>query len=110
MGWALEFPRLIILRNFNVYADKAASGQALDLVISLAASGLSQIVSRLYHAGHILDLILGMGIDMDLITAEKMPWSDHNTLSILLPPCLGGKQIYAVLWRLMDPIGFQNAL
>lgn len=55
-----------------------------------------------------------MGIDMDLTTVDRVPWSDHYALKVQLsvPPLLSldGKQTYIHLWGRMDLIGFQNAL
>lgn len=41
---ALEYPRVLVLRDFSVHADRATSVQATDLVSSMAAPGLSQFV------------------------------------------------------------------
>lgn len=37
LSWALEFPNLIVLEDFNFYVDVAAFLQATNLVSSLAA-------------------------------------------------------------------------
>lgn len=48
-GWALEFSRLIVLEDFNVHVDEAASSQAIELVSPMVTLGLSQIVSAPMH-------------------------------------------------------------
>ncbi|XP_077780534.1 uncharacterized protein LOC144326946 [Podarcis muralis] len=105
-GWALEFPSLLVLGDFNVHAYAAPSSQALDLVTSMATLGLSQFVLGPTHqAGHTLDLIFGAGIDVIMLPAVEVPWSDHYTLKAKIDfpllPCLR---------RLMDPDRFHQAL
>lgn len=58
-----------------------------------------------HQADHTLDLIFGMGINIDLMTKdEAMVKSFYPWLS------LDDKLIYAQPPRLMDPVGFHNAL
>uniref|UniRef100_A0A670I2H7 Reverse transcriptase domain-containing protein n=1 Tax=Podarcis muralis TaxID=64176 RepID=A0A670I2H7_PODMU len=114
-GWALEFPNLLVLGDFNFHADATPSSQALDLVSSMATLGLSQFVSGPTHqAGHTLDLIFGAGIDVIMSPSMKVPWSDHYALKARIdfppPPCLGGEPIWVRPQRLMDPDRFRQAL
>lgn len=85
--------------DFNVYANNAASTKSRDLVTSMVALGLSQIVSVSTQVGHTLDFIFGMGINVDLGTADAVPWSDHFALKAALniprPSCLGVERIYS---------------
>lgn len=68
---ALQFPKLLLLEDFNVHAD-TVSIQVSDLVSSMAALGLSQFVSGLiYQAGCNEDLIFDMGMDVELTSREK---------------------------------------
>lgn len=53
------------------------SSQAMDLVFFMESLGVSQFVlTPMHQAGHMLELIFGMGIDMDLIAVEAVLWSD----------------------------------
>lgn len=87
-GWPLEHPRLLVLGAFNVHADDVAFSQAKDL--SMAMLGLSQ----LHQMGRMLDLIFGARINVDLIAADAVRWSDHLALKAQLSmsntPFLGG--------------------
>lgn len=63
----LEFPRLIVTRDFNVHADDPATSQAMALVSSMAAMGRSQIVLVSTHlAGHMLNVIFVPELSVDL--------------------------------------------
>lgn len=88
VGWALEFLRLLVISDYNVYADTAASQQATDLISCMAALVLSKIVwGHTQQADHILDLIFDTGVDVDLVANTEVPWSEHYTLKVwLLPP------------------------
>ena len=113
--WAMRFPRLLVLGDFNLHVDKASPLKNLDLVSAMATLGLTQFVTGLTHqAGHTLDLIFGMGIQLGPVQLTRVPWSDHFALKVRInlppPPCIGGELILARPRRLMDPIGFQNAL
>lgn len=57
-GWVLEHLRLLVLSDFNVCADDAASSQAMELVSSMEM--LFQL--PMHQAGHMLDLIFGLEI------------------------------------------------
>ncbi|XP_077782882.1 uncharacterized protein LOC144327417 [Podarcis muralis] len=114
-GWALEFPNLLVLGDFNVHADAAPSSQALDIVTSMAALGLSQFVFGPTHqAGHTLDLIFGAAIDVIMLPAMEVPWSDHYALKAKIDfpllPSSGGEPIWARPRKLMDPDRFRQAL
>lgn len=114
-GWALEYPRLIVLGDFSVHANDATTTQAIDLVSSMLILGLSQfILAPTHQVGHTLDLICIIGIEADVVTIDAVPWSDHFApkaqLSIPSPPCLGGKLVYVNPQRLMEPTGFQKTL
>lgn len=70
-----------VLGDLIVHVDDATSSQAKDLTSSMATLGLSQFVSIFIHqTGYMLDLILGAGIDVDLYSANAVPWSDQFTL------------------------------
>lgn len=76
--WILENLTLLVLEDFSVHTDYVISPQARDLVSSMAALGLSQFVmDPTYQVGHILDLLLGAEIMVDLITTDTVPWLDH---------------------------------
>lgn len=109
-GWAMEFLRILILRDFNVHANDTTNRQAQDLVSAMAMLGLHKIVLGLTHqAGHMLDLVFGMGMDMDMISVEQVPWSDHcpkspagctsATLSRLQADFNLPVEIYGSYWR-----------
>ena len=69
--------------------DEPASRQNTDLVSSMATLGFLQFVTGPTHqVGHTLDLIFGVGLDVDLIAANRVPWSDHFTLKtrLCIPP------------------------
>ncbi|XP_077774334.1 uncharacterized protein LOC144325324 [Podarcis muralis] len=113
-GWALEFPNLLVLGDFKVHADAAPSSQALDLVTSMATLGLCQFVLGPTHqAGHTLDLIFGAGIDVIMLPAVEVPWSDHYALKAKIDfpllPGSGGEPIWARPRKLMDPDRFRQA-
>lgn len=57
-----------------------------------------------------MDLVFDVRIDMDLVASAVVSLSGHCPLSIHASFCLDGERIYACLWRLMNPTGFQNAL
>ena len=81
----------------------------------MAILGLTQFITIPTHqADHILDLIFGMGIQVGSIQSTRVPWSDHFALKVRIdtppPPSIGREQIFAHSRRLMDPVGFQNAL
>lgn len=103
-----------MLGDFKFHADVAACNQAKDLVSSMIALALSQIVpSAIHHAGHTLDLIFSTVIKTDLIATDKLPWSDHYALkaqpsSLALFHQSGGKLIYVHSQRLTQC--FQNLL
>lgn len=40
-GWALEYLNLIVRGDFNIHADDSASSQAVNLMSSMTALGLS---------------------------------------------------------------------
>lgn len=62
-GWGLEYHRLIVLSDFSVHANDAASPQAKQLVSSVEALGLSPFILTLTHqAGHTLDSVSGIVI------------------------------------------------
>ena len=85
ISWRLQYPKTIILGDFNIHADEPSSKQNTDLISSMETLGFSQYVSGPTHqAGHTLDLIFGAEVDMDPITTNKVPWSDHFTLKIRL--------------------------
>lgn len=104
-----------VLGDFSVHPDDAPSMQAMDLVSSMVALGLSQCVTAPTHqAEHTLDLIFKVGVMVDRITATAVPWSDHHVLKACVNgpprPCLGGEPILACPWSQMDPMQFQMAL
>ena len=110
-----RFTKLLVLGDFNVHADKITFSQALDLVSAMATLGLSQFFTGPTHqAGYTLDLIYGMRIQIGLIQSDRVPWSDHFALKVRIdippPSCIDRENIFARPRRLMDPIGFQNAL
>lgn len=112
-SWGWEFSRLIILGDFSVYADAAASSKAVDVVSSMVALGLFQIVSDpMYQAGQTLDLIFVAGLTVHLDIIEPLAWSDHFVLKARLgsppPSCLGGEQIHALPQTVMGLIGFRQ--
>lgn len=50
----------------------AAFSRAMDLVSFMAALRLSQFVSSLtYQVGYFLDLIFGLGINVELVATEE---------------------------------------
>lgn len=114
-GWALEYPRLIDLDDFNVHANDAASTLAADLVSSMAARVLSQFVTAPTHrAGHTLDLVFTVGVTVDRITVLAVLWLDHFALRAHLNvsprPRLGNVHILAHPQSQMDPVQLQMAL
>ena len=89
MAWALQYPRLLVLGDFNVHADSPSSRIDLDLMSTMAALGFSQFVTGPTHqAGHTLDLVFGVGVQVDLMATDVVPWSDHYALKARLkvPP------------------------
>ncbi|XP_062831933.1 uncharacterized protein LOC134297676 [Anolis carolinensis] len=114
--WALRFPRLIVLGDFNVHADAGSfSSAAEDLVSTMATLGLSLYNTGPTHkADHTLDLLFGVGIQVTLTSVLEIPWSDHCTLGIRIehttPPSLGAEPIWVRPKRLMEPVRFLNAL
>lgn len=81
----------------------------------MVALGLSQFVMPLTHqVGHMLDIMLGEGITVDLNAVDAAPWLDHFALKAWLgtlnPPCLDGEQIYACLQSQMNPSRHQEIL
>lgn len=54
------------------------------------------------------------GMEMVLTSREEVPWPENLVLKAQLgistPLCVGGRVIYVHPQRLMDSIGFQNAL
>lgn len=80
-GWALEYHRLLVFKDISVHAHDAAFSQTKDLVLSMVALGLSQLVpSPTHQAGHTLHLIWGAVRMVDLVVADPVPWSDHFPL------------------------------
>ena len=75
--------------DFNVHADSPSSEMDLDLMSTMAALGFSQFVTGPTHqAGHTLDLVFGVGVQVDLMATDVVPWSDHYALKARLkvPP------------------------
>lgn len=68
----------------------------------------------MHQAGHMRDLIWGVGINMDPEGIDAVPLSDpfslNTHLSIPPPHCLGSELIYACPQRIMGPIGLPKAL
>lgn len=62
------------VEDFSVHASAPVSSQAKNLASSMEALGLSQVILGPTHqAAHMLDLILGEKIEVDLITADVVP-------------------------------------
>lgn len=83
----LRHPKHLILGDFNIHAENSASSQARDLVFFMAAPapGLFLFVSDHTHqAGRTLDLIFGMGRNVELSAVDVVLWSDHFTFKAWL--------------------------
>lgn len=111
--WALYFPQLVVLGEFNVYADTELVGAACEVIAFMAALGHSQVVSGPpYEGDHTLDLICCTGVDLSsLVKCEPMPhFLLRADLRFSTHLCTDREQIFAHPQRLMDPVGFWNAL
>lgn len=99
--WPCWWFCLLMVCNPSVFHG---SSRTLLVCISFLTSSKSHTRSNFYMAG--------MTVDLD--TTEAVPSSNHFALNICLsvitPLCLWNELIYACLWRLKDPIVFQNAL
>lgn len=94
----LESPQQFVLGDFNILVVTAADKTAQDLVASMAAMGLSQLISVSTHRlGHMLDLIFFLDqtngeLKMGDVAVTPLSRSDHLLVSFRLtaPPCIGG--------------------
>lgn len=63
LGWALKYPNLLVLGDFNVDNAAAASTQPPYLVSFMEVVGLSQfLLAPMHQVGHTTDLIFAAGL------------------------------------------------
>lgn len=69
----------MVLGDFNVHAKISFHGGASDFMVAMVTLRLSQVVSTPVHeAGHMLDLIVYAGLDLNSVAISKpVPQSDH---------------------------------
>ena len=92
----LEYPRLLVLGDFNIHAEVEVSGLALEFLETMASLDMSQYVNGPTHmGGHTLDLVFSTEQrEFDLMVTDlvsvPLSWSDHHlikcNLSVALPP------------------------
>ena len=102
----LRPPELLVLGDFNIHMEAKIFGPALD--------GLT------YVGGHTLDLVFSTswsecGLMVTDLESVPLSWSDHHlikcSLIMALPPCREQGPISMVRpRRLLDPVGFQDAM
>ncbi|KAM3855847.1 uncharacterized protein M6D78_000899 [Vipera latastei] len=120
-GLVVEFPKLMVLGDFNLPSLGGSSELAREFMASMAAMDLSQIISGLTHErGHTPDLVFLSGRWRDDIgggatTVTPLSWTDHHLLRLDFPfatprrGCTVPTRWYRPR-RLMDPDRFQAAL
>uniref|UniRef100_A0ABM5FRX5 Endophilin-A1 isoform X1 n=1 Tax=Pogona vitticeps TaxID=103695 RepID=A0ABM5FRX5_9SAUR len=117
----LGSPRLLALGDFNVHAEAEVTGPAFEFLETMASLNMSQHVNGPTHVGgHTLDLVFSTNwSECDLMVTDlvsvPLSWSDHHlikcNLSVALPPHREQGPISMVRpRRLLDPVGFQDAM
>ncbi|XP_070593886.1 uncharacterized protein [Erythrolamprus reginae] len=120
-GLAVEFPRLIVLGDFNLPSLGEASGLAQEFMATMTAMDLTQVVQGPTHEGwHAPDMVflseqLSNGLRLRGLEVLPLSWSDHFLLRLdFLAPILPRREAEQIRMfrprRLMDPEGFQMAL
>lgn len=100
-----KFDNILILGDFNIHIccpDHALSSQFLDV---LNAFKITQSVTVPTHdKGHILDLILTIGLAPVLVNVKDIPVCDHKAVlfSLPLPPVEINRNCTPVLSRVLD--------
>ena len=83
--YTLNTKRLLLLGDFNLWANSSQDPVADACIDHLEGLGLQQLVCGPTHAsGHTLSLIFRQDLEINILENEPQPWTDHHAIKFTI--------------------------